>query len=99
MDDTLQFMPNQIPITQGETVRFLLSNAGTVVHEFAVGPKDKVDADEVDGVTVLEADEITEHKIKVLDYTFDGSGPYGFACHEPGHFEAGMFGDLVLSAP
>jgi uncharacterized cupredoxin-like copper-binding protein len=99
MDDTLKFMPMEIPVTQGETVRFLLTNAGEVTHEFAVGPKDKVDADEVDGVLVVEADEITVHKLKTIDYTFDGTGPYGFACHEPGHFEAGMKGDIVLQAP
>ena len=97
MDDTLKFMPDQVPVTKGETVRFLLTNAGSVVHEFAVGPKDKVDADVVDGVLVKEADEIEAHHLKVIDYTFDGSGPYGYACHEPGHFEAGMFGDIVLS--
>ena len=98
MDDTLKFMPMEIPATAGETVRFLLTNAGTAIHEFAVGPKDKVDADEVDGVTVVEADEIAAHVLKVLDYTFDGPGPYGYACHEPGHFEAGMKGDIVLSS-
>jgi uncharacterized cupredoxin-like copper-binding protein len=99
MDDTLKFMPDAVAVTKGETVRFLLTNAGTVVHEFAVGPKDKVDADEVDGVIVKEADEIDAHRLKVLDYTFDGTGPYGFACHEPGHFEAGMLGDIVLTSP
>ena len=98
MDDQLTFMPMEIPVTKGETVRFLLTNIGSVTHEFAVGPKDKVDADEVDGVIVVEADEITAHKLKVLDYTFDGSGPYGFACHEPGHFEAGMLGSILLTS-
>jgi uncharacterized cupredoxin-like copper-binding protein len=98
MDDQLKFMPMEIPVTKGETVRFLLTNVGTATHEFAVGPKDKVDADEVDGTIVVEADEITAHKLKVIDYTFDGTGPYGFACHEPGHFEAGMFGDILLTS-
>jgi uncharacterized cupredoxin-like copper-binding protein len=96
MDDHLKFMPDRIAVTPGETVRFLLTNAGTVTHEFAVGPKDKVDADEVDGVVVQEADEILGHHLKTLDYTFDGTKTYRFACHEPGHFEAGMKGDIVL---
>ena len=99
MDDTLKFMPDQIPVTAGETVRFLLTNSGEATHEFAVGPKAMVDADEIDGVKAVEADEITTHVLKVLDYTFSGSGPYGFACHEPGHFEAGMKGDIVLTTP
>ena len=98
MDDQLKFMPMEIPVTKGETVRFLLTNDGSVTHEFAVGPKEKVDADEVDGTIVVEADEITAHKLKVLDYTFDGPGPFGFACHEPGHFEAGMLGSILLTS-
>ena len=87
MDDTLAFMPDRVAVTPGETVCFLLTNAGSVTHEFAVGPKDKVDADEVDGVLVVEADEILVHHLKVLDYTFDAAGPYGFACPAGGrHF-------------
>ena len=96
MDDQLKFMPNQIGVTQGETVTFLLTNVGTVTHEFAVGPQDKVNADEVDGVLVMEADEIDSHRLKTVTYTFDGSGPYGYACHEPGHFESGMKGDIIF---
>ena len=99
MSDNLMFMPDQIPVTKGETLTFLLTNPGTVTHEFAVGPKDKVDADEVDGTIVMEADEIDAQRLKTITYTFDGSGPYGYACHEPGHFEAGMFGDIVLVGP
>jgi uncharacterized cupredoxin-like copper-binding protein len=97
MSDDLMFMPNQIAVTKGETVTFLLTNLGIVTHEFAVGPADKVNADEVDGVLVMEADEIDAHRLKTVTYTFDGPGPYGYACHEPGHFEAGMRGDIVFA--
>ena len=31
-----------------------------------------------------------------LTYTFDGPGPYAFACHAPGHYEAGMAGTIVV---
>ena len=96
MTDQLKFVPDQIPVTRGETVTFLVTNEGTAVHEFAVGPSDKVDADEVDGKLVVEADEIDGHHLKTVTYTFDGPGPYAFACHEPGHFEAGMRGTITL---
>jgi uncharacterized cupredoxin-like copper-binding protein len=96
MNDQLKFTPDQIPVTRGETVTFLIANEGTAVHEFAVGPSDKVDADEVDGKLVVEADEIDGHHVKTVTYTFDGPGPYEFACHEPGHFEAGMRGTIML---
>jgi uncharacterized cupredoxin-like copper-binding protein len=99
MTDDLMFMPNQIAVTKGETVTFLLTNLGTATHEFAVGPADMVNADEVDGVLVLEADEIDAHRLKTVTYTFDGPGPYAYACHEPGHFEAGMRGDILFVGP
>jgi uncharacterized cupredoxin-like copper-binding protein len=67
-------------------VTFLLTNLGSVVHEFAVGPADKFDADE-----------IGEHPAKTVTYTFDGSGPYALACHEPGHFETGMGGTVAFT--
>ncbi len=33
---------------------------------------------------------------KSLTYTFDGGGPYAFACHAPGHYEAGMRGTITV---
>jgi uncharacterized cupredoxin-like copper-binding protein len=94
MSDALKFAPASIGVAKGETVTFLVSNLGKATHEIAVGPVDKVDADDIDGKIVKEADEIARHQVKTLTYTFDGAGPYGFACHEPGHFEAGMRGTI-----
>ena len=96
MDDQLQFTPSDSTIAKGETITFLLTNLGTATHEFAVGPKDKVDADQLDGIIVKEADDIGARHVKTLTYTFDGPGPYAFACHQPGHFEAGMKGMVTF---
>ncbi len=98
MSDQLKFDPSEIGVAKGETVTFLVSNLGTATHEFAVGPADKVDADQVDGKIVKEVDEIEARHVKTVTYTFDGSGPYGFACHEPGHFEAGMKGTITFGS-
>lgn len=62
-----------------------------------VGLADKVDADEIDGTIVKEAAEIDANRVKTVTYTFDGTGPYSFACHEPGHFEAGMKGSIAFT--
>ena len=96
MDDSFRFMPDSVQVTTGETIRFVLTNSGKAVHEFQVGPADKVAADEVDGVVVVEADALDAGSTHVVDYTFDGSGPYAYACHEPGHYEAGMKGTIDL---
>ena len=97
MTDALAFDPNQIAVAMGETVKFVLTNSGTVVHEFQVGPADKVAADEVDGKVVVEKDELDQGSTNAIVYTFNTTAAYAFACHEPGHYEAGMKGTVTLS--
>jgi uncharacterized cupredoxin-like copper-binding protein len=94
MTDTLKFEPATIQVRKGETVRFVLANIGTATHEFMLGPADKVAADEGDGQITVEADALDAGSTHELVYTFNGPGPYAFACHEPGHFEAGMAGTV-----
>ena len=98
MSDQLKFLPMDVPVVKGETIRFVLTNSGTVIHEFQVGPADKVAADEVDGTIVVEKDELDAGSTHAVDYTFSGDGPYAYACHEPGHYEAGMKGTVTIVA-
>lgn len=52
--------------------------------------------DTVDGTIVVEVDEIEGGHLKWVTCTFDGTGPYTIACHEPGQHEAGMKGTITL---
>ena len=97
MTDALAFDPNQVAVAMGETVKFVLTNSGTVVHEFQVGPADKVAADGVDGKVVIEKDELDQGSTNAVVYTFNTTAAYAFACHEPGHYETGMKGTVTLS--
>jgi uncharacterized cupredoxin-like copper-binding protein len=98
MDDHLEFVPSEVSVTPGETILFVLPNVGTAqTHEFQIGPADRVALDQVDGQIVVEADKIEPLHIDYLTYTFGGVGPYAFACHEPGHYEAGMKGVIDLT--
>ncbi len=87
------FTPSDITIQRGETVTFEVTTMGPLVHEFMVGPADAVAADQ-EGTP--EIADIGMMETKALTYTFDGSGPYAFACHAPGHYEAGMRGTITL---
>jgi uncharacterized cupredoxin-like copper-binding protein len=99
MDDHLEFVPSEISVTPGETILFVLPNVGqSVTHEFQLGPADRVALDQVDGQIVVEADQIEPGHIAYLTYTFGSVGPYAFACHEPGHYEAGMKGIIDLTS-
>lgn len=98
MDDHLEFVPSEVSVTPGETILFVLPNVGTALtHEFQIGPADRVALDQVDGQIVKEADQIEPQHVAYLTYTFGSVGPYAFACHEPGHYEAGMKGVIDLT--
>jgi uncharacterized cupredoxin-like copper-binding protein len=87
------FSPSSITVARGETVTFLVTSMGPLVHEFMVGPADAVAADAPGTPEVADIAMMTS---KSLTFTFDGAGPYAFACHVDGHYEAGMHGSIVL---
>jgi uncharacterized cupredoxin-like copper-binding protein len=87
------FTPATIPVARGETVTFEVTSMGGLVHEFMVGPADAVASDQ-EGTP--EVADIGMMQTKSVTYTFDGAGPYAFACHAPGHYEAGMRGTITV---
>ena len=87
------FTPSVISVQRGETVTFEVTAMGPLVHEFMVGPADAVAADQ-EGTP--EVADIGMMQTKSVTYSFDGSGPYAFACHAPGHYEAGMKGTITV---
>ena len=89
----LRFLPGVVPVQAGETVTFEVTAMGPIVHEFMVGPAADVAANK-DGTA--EVADIGMMQTKALTYTFSGSGPFAFACHAPGHYEAGMTGTIVV---
>ncbi len=89
----LRFLPDVVTIKQGETITFEVTSMGMSTHEFMVGPAADVAAD-VPGTS--EVADIGMMQTKSLRYTFVGSGPFAFACHATGHYEAGMKGTIVV---
>ena len=89
-----EFTPSTITVVPGETIAFEVTAVGPSVHEFKVGPLAAVLADgdvpEIAGIAMMQT--------RSLTYTFAGAGPFGFACHEPGHFEAGMVGRIFVTS-
>jgi plastocyanin len=87
------FTPSAITVQRGETVRFEVTTMGHVGHEFMLGPADAVAADQAGWPEIAD---IGMMQTRSLTYTFDGPGPYAFACHVPGHYEAGMHGTIAV---
>jgi uncharacterized cupredoxin-like copper-binding protein len=88
-----RFYPDVVTVKQGETITFEVTSMGMASHEFMVGPASDVAADTAGTPEVAD---IAMMQTKSLTYTFTGSGPFAFACHAPGHYEAGMRGMIVV---
>lgn len=87
------FSPSEVRIATGETITFVVTTMGPSVHEFKVGPAAEVAAD---SDAAPEIADIGMMATKSLTYTFSGPGPFAYACHEPGHYEAGMRGVITV---
>ena len=91
--EQLRFIPDVVTVKAGETITFEVTTVGMSVHEFMVGPAADVAAD---ASSTPEIADIGMMQTKSLTYTFAGTGLFSFACHAPGHYEAGMKGSIVI---
>jgi uncharacterized cupredoxin-like copper-binding protein len=91
--DALRFSPDTVTVKAGETITFEVTTMGMMSHEFMVGPAADVAADTAGTPEVAD---IAMMETRSLTYTFDGPGPFAFACHVPGHYEAGMAGTIAV---
>ncbi len=102
--DNMRFSPDKLRVRAGETVRFIVTNKGQLVHEFILGDrKEQAEheqemkrmggmamPDEANGVTLRPG------QTKTLIWTFGKPGEVEFACHQPGHYLAGMVGIIQV---
>jgi uncharacterized cupredoxin-like copper-binding protein len=87
----------------GVPYHFVVTNQGSVNHEFAIMPPvtGEVAPEQVQKMALasISGDELPPGATKTLDYTFTQAAPAGkleFACHLPGHYEAGMHLPIVV---
>lgn len=89
----LRFVPDVVAVRAGETITFEVTTMGPTVHEFMVGLAADVAADKPGTPEIAD---IAMMQTKSLTFTITGSGPFAFACHAAGHYEAGMTGTVVV---
>lgn len=82
------FGSSRTTFVAGTPYRFVLRNAGTAPHEWAVVPRGAVNEAQV--LTEVEEDDLPPGATVTAEFTFPRAGEYDFACFVPGHFEAGM---------
>jgi uncharacterized cupredoxin-like copper-binding protein len=104
MLDTMRFVPEQIAVKQGETIRFVITNEGQMLHEFVLGTRKVLDehaALMAKFPTMEHSEPYMAHvgigKTKDLVWTFNRPGAFDFACLIAGHYQAGMKGRIAVA--
>jgi len=105
MRDSMQFVPSKLQVKQGETLRLVVKNSGQLTHEIVLGnEKDlKAHAELMKKFPEMEHAEpnmltLAAGKTGELVWKFSRAGMVNFACLQPGHFDAGMKGQVRVSA-
>ncbi len=103
MSDDMRFTPSNIQVRRGETVRFLVRNAGQVRHEFSLGTKQELEEhyEEMKKFPDMVHDEPNKVSVEPgqqgeVIWQFTRGGAVDFACLHVGHYEAGMKGQVKV---
>jgi len=97
--DDFKFHPAHLTVKTGETIHFSVKNTGVLPHEFMLGDaaSQKKHAEmmkQMPGMVHADPNMLTLQpgEEKALIWKFTNAGKVEFACHVPGHYEAGMRG-------
>ena len=103
MSDDMKFTPAKVEAKRGETIKFVLRNAGRIKHEMIIGSMEELKQHaelmrRMPGMEHEEPNQMTldPGKSGELVWQFTKAGTVDFACLQPGHFEAGMKGTVLV---
>ncbi|HYD96481.1 MAG TPA: cupredoxin family protein [Noviherbaspirillum sp.] len=103
MTDDMRFGPAAVSVKQGETIRFVVTNKGKLLHEMVLGTMDELKAHgkAMSQQRQLRHDDPSSAHVEPgqkgdIVWQFTKAGDFYFACLIPGHFEAGMFGKIKV---
>lgn len=104
MQDNMRFTPDSLRIKQGQTVRFVIKNAGQQMHELVIGTPAELDAHAalmLKFPTMEHSEPYMAHvapgQRSALIWTFNRAGDFDFACLIAGHYQAGMVGKITVT--
>jgi uncharacterized cupredoxin-like copper-binding protein len=105
MSDRMRFSPALIDLRQDETVRFVVKNSGKAMHEMVLGTMGdlKQHSEMMKKHPGMEHDElymahVPPGKSRSIVWQFTRAGSFHYGCLVPGHFEAGMVGQIRVLA-
>jgi uncharacterized cupredoxin-like copper-binding protein len=102
-DGKMLFAPDRIEVKRGEQIRFVLSNAGELEHEFVLAtPAENLrHAEDMQKNPEMAHDDPNARRVVAkarseLLWRFTKRGTFEYGCLIPGHREAGMTGTVVV---
>lgn len=104
MSDTMRFSPANIAAKRGETIRFVVKNDGKIKHEMVLGTLKELKEHAALMRKFPEMEHADPNQVSVepgktgeLIWQFTNAGKFDFACLQPGHYEAGMAGNVTVA--
>jgi uncharacterized cupredoxin-like copper-binding protein len=103
--DAMAYEPGAIDVSAGEAITFVVTNAGQATHEFTIGDA-AMQQEHANAMAHMPAgmahalpNSITlkPGESKQLTWRFGDAGTLEYACHESGHYGAGMRGQINVS--
>lgn len=102
-DGKMLFEPDRLEVRRGEQIRFILTNAGELEHEFVLATTEEnlKHYEEMKKNPDMEHDDPNGRRLKPkardeLLWRFTKRGRFEYGCLIPGHREAGMTGIVVV---
>ena len=110
MNDSMRFMPDLLEVSAGETLKLVVHNSGKLPHEMVLGSEAALKAHAIEmkqstghsgghdhgSSNDLLALSVKPGETKEWVIRFDQAQTLQMACLIPGHFEAGMKGQVIV---
>jgi uncharacterized cupredoxin-like copper-binding protein len=103
-DGKMIFTPSTFKVRKGQTIVFSIKNAGELDHEFVLDQEDKIMEHKavMEKFPEMEHDDpnairLTAGKSGEIIWKFTNDGTFKIACLVPGHYDAGMHGDVTVA--
>jgi uncharacterized cupredoxin-like copper-binding protein len=112
MNDSMRFTPDMLQVAAGETLKLVVHNSGKLPHEMVLGSEAALKAHAIEmkqstghagghdhgSGNDLLALSVKPGETKEWVIRFDQAQTLQMACLIPGHFEAGMKGQVIVQA-
>jgi uncharacterized cupredoxin-like copper-binding protein len=103
MDDTMRFKPYMIEVRQGEVVKLVIQNEGSMLHEMVMGTKAELEEHAAQMLKFPNMEHDAPYMVHVkpgtqgeMVWNFNRAGDFDFACLIAGHYQAGMMGKIKV---